>query len=553
MIFLYNYVSKNISFYRIIVFIFFIIFTIFSCRKQNPNTPNKITKENNITCLYSNYFYLLTKKEEIKDDKINSFFEMLEEHEFNNIGSETSNKNCKKICSDDNINSVYESLLALYILKNDVLNKQFALINNKIMDAMKLPEGLGKNNFYASLDKWLSLDDSNIVFPSLQRQSFYPDPSLPSTVTKKETLKYAIGLSIEVNGKKIRNPNPNSALQFDFILFNAKGFDGIGSKGKRGSTYTPEREYYYDTFLKRIRGHRGTLIHSKKSDYHGISHFKIEELKAQEGSLPWKNQSRDTCVVSRKNSLYTDSIEELKIPLACGVSGTTNLALSPIFAYRTKLNENEVRLFILLDWAVLSYDTGHSLQEVLTAAKLLSIYLKGIFENKDPAFQEIRRNNISRTTIQALEKVTAPIRPLSDNNEKFDLEKWNLLHEQLFKYNHVVSNPNALKKEEDAPNPTSVYSDPNSNQCYDAPRYFKCAKVKGDLKREELDESEKQIRRDIEYYFNQYDLKYSTGAKFGKYNSSFFIKFNSPEIEEAREMAKENFIKFFKRSCNKKD
>ena len=67
--------NTNNSIYRAKAIILIIIFTTFSCKKKDltiiQNTSNT---KSEVSCLYSNYFSDLIKKELITDYEINNFF-----------------------------------------------------------------------------------------------------------------------------------------------------------------------------------------------------------------------------------------------------------------------------------------------------------------------------------------------------------------------------------------------------------------------------------------------------------------------------------------------
>ena len=62
---------------------------------------------------------------------------------------------------------------------------------------------------------------------------------------------------------------------------------------------------------------------------------------------------------------------------------------------------------------------------------------------------------------------------------------------------------------------------------------------------------EKLIRKNLEYYFNEYDANKSISSKFGLYYNTFFSKTHDKDFEVARKKAQEKLKEYFKHDCLK--
>lgn len=428
---------------HIIIFIF--ILFVYSCNKNNQNcdliSSPEIVSDNKETssCYYSSYLTRMLNRTHLNlnPHPLNlseeTLFSSMENHMFlipKTLKASEILATCENTCNDVSLNRIYESLLALKIKQNEEISKKISIIFGKIFHSMK--NIIGESDFKESIHRWSRLKDSDITFPSLQRQELFIQPT-KQLLTKERAMKYAINCLDKDN-----NPTPNTALQLDFLLYHAKGND---NKGLQGSVekFKTERDYFFNALVRRMRGFRGNKLPANKTSYYGIVKFDIPELRAKDNSIPWRNWSRDSCINEPQSNFYTKSISKLQIPLACGISGTTNLALWSLFAFGTDLDENEMRLFLLSVWSTLSIDTGHALQEVLTASKLTAIYLRGLIKYPDPDY-EYFRNRISTKTLESLERTTQLIRPLGDTNDEPKVTaNWKTIHHKIYDLDRSVS------------------------------------------------------------------------------------------------------------------
>ncbi|WP_148698217.1 hypothetical protein [Silvanigrella aquatica] len=442
---------------------------------------------------------------------------------FGNTYTPSDNSKCAQNCNDLNLNKVYESLIAVNVRKNHELNKEFSLINLKIITEMRQEM---KDEFNKFLNNWINLKDDKIIYPSLQRQKYQTVNDLPANANKNQKLTYVLGLPITINGIVYINPNPDSSLQYDYIISNSLGdsFKGTGDRvGLINSTaiFKNEREYSFRAFILPLRGYRKDFKYEQTLQY-GISDLDVEELKAPPGSLGWINQ-RAHCFVEPNVTLYSKSIHAKNIPIACGLSGSTNLAITSLFAYNINLSEKEMRLFLLQAWSILSIDTGHSLQEVLSTAKLIAIYYNALLKQHDTEYKYLI-NYFPKNTLNNLNLITKEIRPLDENNEITDTFKWDSIETKIFKF--------------DSDSKTSPKK-----------RFVFATEYGKEKKYQELTAEEKSERIEFEYYFKQYDELNANNAYFGAYYDSFFKHINPSSINNIRLEAQKSFKNYFNRSC----
>ncbi len=555
---------KYRNFY-LIVSVSFLSYFFNSCNKINFTDVNKkeqptvnkppqealggtnLTKTEN-SCIYSTYLNKIQNIDTNSSSPSTSkyvaaekFFKLMEDHEFNitkNTGDKVNPISCTDQCSDLNLNKIYESLIAYEIITNTEMNQELSKVTNKIMQAMKAK--LGNSTFESSVKFWSEkIKDDKISYPSFQRKLVLDEFTFPVVgLDKTSKLKYLIGLPIVKDGKNYINPAPNVGLAFDFLATNAKkhdkkkdidGYKGTISSIKEGETYIVERDYYFNAIGRRLRGYRGNLpsMQQTTTDQFGISPIEVAQLKAPKNSIKWTDQ-RTHCLTEPKANLYSNSIDSLQIPLACGISGSTNIAITPIFVYNVNFDEDEMRKYLLLTWAVLSYDTGHSLQEVLTSPKLTSIYFTGVSKSSNPLFHEFKPL-VSIKALDSLQRATKLVSPLTEIDRTVlpDLKKWDDIENKIF-----GTNPK---------NPTMhFYNEIESSE---------------EKKSFQQTPDDKEIRSELEYYFSRYDqvkiVKYN--SVFGKYNASFFSQLKSPIFEKVRKAAQKKLVEgYFNLACKAK-
>jgi hypothetical protein len=416
-------------------------------------------------------------------------------------------ESCKRECDDLNISTLYESLLSKNLINNHESNTHIAAIFLKIFNSMK--SKMSGSSFESSVHNWTQFGAGDTAedlgkrafeFPANQKHRLATTSLLP---TKERAFNYAIGLMNDIHNDP--NPTPNPSIQLDYLIFHSKGKDEFGIPEK----FAAERDVYFNNIVRRLRGYRSSVLPEKNRTQYGISFFDVPALEAPEGSYPWRHWGRDSCLNDPSASLYSRNVSRAQIPLACGISGTTNLTLWTLFSYKTDLDENEMRLFLLSIWTTLCADGGHSLQEVLTSAKILSMYLSDLVER-----DEYFKRNISSVTLASLEKVTKDINPLG-NMEEASTES----NEQ-----------SALKAIND-----KIYGKQYPNL---DPKEVP-----------EMSSSEKEVRKELEHYFSHHP-DVSKSAKFGSYFDAFFSKIEDSGFKAARKHSQIELDQYVEKTCS---
>ncbi len=309
-------------------------------------------------------------------------------------------------CNDLSINSIYESLLAKNIVTNQDLSRAIYNIYQKVLTSMR-----SDSRLHGSFVAWGKDNDDSRVLPVTQKHYLH---------NKLDELW----------------SGHNTILALDYLLYNAKEYDarGIGEEIKR------YRDDFYNKKLTVERGSRRDNYTGIPRSHYGIVKFDVPILELP-GAIPWKHWARDTCLVDPNSSIYNRNVTRLNIPLACGISGSSTLALWVVLKSKVDLSEDEVRLLLLSIWAGLCADGGHALQEVLSAFKLNALYLSKIMNDK------VIRNNFSTTTVQNLIDVTEDLAVTGAEQED---GKFGLYYDSFFSmiHNHDFQNAREKSKEE---------------------------------------------------------------------------------------------------------
>lgn len=258
-------------------------------------------------------------------------------------------------CTNTNLGAIYESFLAKYIVESDSLDTEISPIYQKLFDGMK-----ASSVFDPSVDKWLEKYKKGLIaLPVSDTPQMTPDERVEELKTGKKAL-----------------------LKFDFVLFHSRYGLGIPP------FYSEFRNKLFEYRMSAVRGPRTDNKTTLKRNQYGIVKFDVPALEKPE-IAPWLHWGRDACGMG--DSVYRKSAEKLHIPLACGVSGSTNFPIWSLLAYQTELDEKEALLYVLSVWAGLCADGGHSLQEVLSAVKVIADYLK----EGDPKLTPIPRQTVA--------------------------------------------------------------------------------------------------------------------------------------------------------------
>jgi hypothetical protein len=501
-------------------------FVVIACAKEHSesisdsdivsdDSETLILNEPDKSCLYQSFF---SKLDNFDSNTKESAFKLLENHEINRDGScekcsehaeikeiyktlDLNNKNCKSECSDVGSHAVYESIFAKNILRSDSLNKPIAKVLYKVLNSLKnqMNEKYRSKGdaFEISVQNWLKNRNKKIAFPVIQKQ-IYRKKTPPSKYPTTEL--YLKSFLSEEDG--------NFGFQLDYLMFNAKSADQFGILQE----LKEERDYYFNAIVRRLRGYRGNRPEFKRVNrkHYGIARFDVAELEMPKDAYgySWLHWARDACINDAEGSLYSRTVTQLSIPLACGISGTTNMLLWSLFFSKAELDENEMRLFLLATWAVLCADGGHSLQEVLTSAKILSQYLKEVIQHNDTL-----KNNISMKTLDVLVAVTKKVSAIT-----------------VFSENKASIGDGAVKVSENL-----------KSKAYDSPGIH-------ESKVSDLSDGEKNIRIELETYILSHA---ESGEQFGKYFDSFFSNIKDPNFWSVREASQVEFQAYFNKYCSK--
>ncbi len=411
----------------------------------------------------------------------------------NNSKSKDMPSQLAERCNNLSINAIYESALSKNILFNNSLKKQMSTVLRKVIAGIKTT--MGANEFENSFRTWAEYTDPSSEFPVAQKLKIAAD-LLPRHSDRTAALKFAI---------ESRN-NPNPALQLDYIAFNAKSKDHIGIP----SLFLEQRDYFFNAIVRRLRGYRGNKPQATDRYQYGIAPFDVPflEMEKTENSYPWRHWGRDSCVNKPDSSLYARAVTERDIPLTCGISGTTNLFIWSVFAYKVELTREETLLLLLSIWSTLCADGGHSLQEVLTSSKLITSYMKNLVLSN-----ETIKDQISLQTLENLVEVTNDIQaipqPKSTNRNPIDLAQLKVIVQD------------------------KIYS-----------KTYSTIQL---LKGSEVPDETPDLQRELEAYFSNDNEE----KEFGTYWSSFFRKFQqNTAFQKERSRSQKELESYAHENCS---
>lgn len=503
-------------------------------------------------CYYSQLLSNLTGS-----TNFNEVFRLLENHELTRVNPGEAVYECKPECNNLNLNAVYESLLARKLYESQKFNEAAAKVMTKILYSLQTqlsptepdtkvykttnnantkgsaaekpapshpPDSLDEDDLEAESFKILSAKQIKSLQPkeafnySVNRWIYGKSHELPVLPVKKFyrdnkakfasknlALRYALGL--DANGNLDLNAKANPAFQFSFLMSNAKGNDQIGIP----KWYRFERSIFFSSYLRKIRGFRADKPPHERNVYrtqYGIATFDVPQLEAPKGTRPWLHWGRDICINQPVLSRYGKSVIRLQIPVACGVSGSTHIALWSVFASRVELNTQEMQTFLLLTWSLLSLDGGHTLQEVLTTAKVLSDYLM-LMDSKSEF-----HHKISPVTLASLHSATADVVAVD-----YDLLKRD--------DNYLKQIESGILAEKSGPYYINYWKDDQ----------------------EVLSEQEIKINKEIQYYFSDRGRSV-TGTKFGQYADGFFKYIQTDLFTQIKKQARDELLQYHKASCS---
>jgi hypothetical protein len=194
-------------------------------------------------------------------------------------------------------------------------------------------------------------------------------------------------------------------LALDLLFHDAKAYNGFGP----GWDTVVRRDAVYNAILGPARGARFDLPIGTRPlrNHYGISKEDVPALRAYADQL-W-SKGIDYCKFSKPMTPFRNAVAARQIPQVCGISGSTNLAIWELLHSRAEFDEQQMRRFILSVWSTLCVDGGHTLQEVLSAARLISNPMQ------TEGFRKIPFNaTYPMKTIESLRKVTQEINATGD-------------------------------------------------------------------------------------------------------------------------------------------
>ncbi len=404
-----------------------------SCIVQKSNTPLLLDQTHNqiLECVQkvnSNYsgipahkgvqLYIELLKVKNLTTVDNSFWESIENH--NNSASsmedlekrfntpskilsqilykinEDKNLN-REQCKSETLNAIYESLLAKNIIELERNREPNERIFNKILTALKeIEEPVAKQ-------KKNRIPFFNLLFPTksspleithalIQKKRWINDPKFrtyPSSGKSKKTQE-------ELNEVLNNHGNQEVLLLMDYFM-TTYGISRKIEDGREKELSNAQRDCY--SFIQKARGTKDLfegkeLEEIQKTNIAGIAkNLTISALEIDAEN--WRHSGKE--IKKLEESIYKINANKLQIPIICGISGSTNIFLWKLFSLDIKFDEQELRKFLLYIWATLCVDGGHSLQEVLSSAKIISEYLKN--------HPEILKH-IPEQTLKSLNKIT---------------------------------------------------------------------------------------------------------------------------------------------------
>jgi hypothetical protein len=290
-----------------------------------------------------------------------------------------ANTPCKKECQSHTLNSIYESFLAKSWIdfERESHGRNVKPLFDPIYDALK---AFPLAKYEEKREAWLS---SGVEFYPVAQKKKKSREELIQALETKSDIPLLMDHFVTTYGFP-RNPD-----------------EGSWVATKEGNTLDPYLKYFQDRCYTREvikeRGEKIFLVEPRRvSNQSGIvERVDIPELAMAPGAEAWKH-SGATSKFKRDGTHYDQSARKAHIPIVCGISGTTNIALWSIFSLRVNLSPKELRLFLLTTWATLCADGGHSLQEILSASKIVANYIR---HNEAHPY-------LPKTTLDSLNEVT---------------------------------------------------------------------------------------------------------------------------------------------------
>jgi len=212
------------------------------------------------------------------------------------------------------------------------------------------------------------------------------------------------------------------------------------------------RDYIFNSIIRRLRGFRtnsknrfvpGTDKKNrifKKETQLGVTDFDFEDLNLNSHpyytTQAFLHPARSQCKTTPLLGMYSNEAEKRNIPIACGISGSTNFWLWTALFSGVNMTLEEIRLYILSAFITLNADGGHILMEVLSSAAMCAILWKDYIKySKDRTLEPY----INGSTFAAhLYEITKNINPIG-NAEIIPIDK-NKVVDDIFNKGETVYN-----------------------------------------------------------------------------------------------------------------
>lgn len=302
---------------------------------------------------------------------------------------------CAKECQNSTLQGVYESFLAKSVIQFEsqlnVLNS--ASLFRKIFDQQK--ELFKKYQENINL-LWQS--NSYKLYPVAQRR-----PKTPEDIQKFLEHPSDIPLALDYFMTTYGLPRNNTIPLFSALF----------KDQPEAMHLTKTQDSCYANQISTIRGTRyqsyqKAIQNLPASNQSGIvSQLDIPSLRLHITDQPWVHAGKSKGILPNSSQFVRNSAIA-GIPVVCGVSGSTNIALWSLLSLKLDLSPAELRLFLLATWATLCADGGHSLQEVLSAGRIVSDYIATHGSDViDPQHSTLLKDVLSKKTVAALNDVTS--------------------------------------------------------------------------------------------------------------------------------------------------
>ena len=294
------------------------------------------------------------------------FFQELENHT-------PVRKRFRPKITDIQIHALYESLLAKSIFENQELN----------IEIMNILEPRIKEIMDRDIEK------AAILGAAWDKRSILP------------------GLNIHPTDKT----TPYHYL--DFLLFISYKNTHAQQDGLLDPELVHARDHFNNFSLGEARGDR---IHSEPKKCWSNNQFGlIPQLKVDALQTPhsWIPSGCNLVKALSKNSYYW-SAKQKSLPIVCGISGSTSLLLWTLATTHRPITTEDMRLLLVSIFTALALDGGHTLQEVLSSARLNVMHIK-----KLPTKLLIVKNKIDKQFIEALDQATQYVSPTGASPRHF--------------------------------------------------------------------------------------------------------------------------------------